>query len=291
MRLIFFCISLLLSFEFSLAASVTQVKGSKVLISIEGIEAASGTEVYVLDNSNKKIGLLAIRQVKGSKAIADLLKGRAVDGAALIVKSPSATKSSGSASSSPSSSDKGFLKKGKNVGGVLVGLAMNSLALTIQNVAGIKEDAVLKDMSFNLKAFYDYDFMPELTIRGAAGLETFSAKGSTKAALCDNGTNCGVSFNYLAFEGSAHYNFLTGKTKAWVGLGYSFLVQMSKASNIPNLSSDSSTNQEILISAGADFWMNAKSFIPVVVEYGTFPGSANVVASSIYVRSGYGLTF
>ena len=221
-----------------------------------------------------------------------MTKGRAVDGAAVIVKgSAGSAKDSSTPTASRATGEKSFFKKGKHVGGILAGLAMNSLALTIQNTAGAKEDASLKDMSFNLKGFYDYDFMPEITIRGAAGLETFNTKGSTKANLCDNGTSCTAAFNYLALEGSAHYNFLTGKTKAWVGLGYSFLIQMSKASNIPNLTSDSSTNQEILVSLGADFWMGPKSFIPVVVEYGTFPGSANVVASAIYVRSGYGLTF
>ncbi len=284
------------------AATVTQVKGTKLLMTTEGLNLSPGSEAYVLDSSNKKIALVVIKQIKGSKALAEIVKGRAVEGGQVVAKSATArartSTPSPSASASASSAnsragrEKSFSKKGRNVGGILAGLGMNSLSLTVQNATTLqKEDVVLKDMSFSLKGFYDYDFMPEMTIRAAVGLETFTAKGSTTASICDGGTTCSVAFNYLALEGSAHYNYLTGKTKAWVGLGYSFLVQVSKANTIPNLAADSSTNQEILISTGADFWLNSASFIPVVVEYGMFPGSSNVAANAIYIRSGYGMTF
>jgi hypothetical protein len=288
-KLIFLLSSIIIGSSYSLAASVTQVKGTKVLITLDGMSASVGSEVYVLDSSDKKVGLLVIRQVKGNKALADITKGRAIEGGKIIAKT--AGGGSSSPSSSQSSAKGSFQKKGRNEGGILAGLGMNSLSLTVQNAALQKEDVILKDMSYSLKGFYDYNMMPELTIRAAAGLETFSAKGSTVASICDGGTTCSVSFNYLALEGSAHYNFMTGKTKAWVGLGYSFLLQMSKANNIPNLSSESSTNQMILVSGGADFWTGSSSFIPVVVEYGMFPGSSNVSASAIYVRAGYGFTF
>jgi hypothetical protein len=144
-----------------------------------------------------------------------------------------------------------------------------------------------------VKGFYDYQLSPAITVRGATGLEGFSVTGSTVNQICEKGTSttCTVAFNYLAFEGSAHYNFLTGKTKAWLGLGYSFLLAASKQNNIPNLSSDSSTNQMLLAGAGADIGLSGGSFIPVVVEYGIFPGSSNVNASAINLRTGYGFHF
>ncbi|MGZ5279840.1 MAG: hypothetical protein ACXWC9_07860 [Pseudobdellovibrionaceae bacterium] len=274
----------------SFAASVTQVKGNKLLIQLDGLQVAQGSELYVLNPEGKKIGLVQIRQVKGDKALGEITKGRAVVGAPMSVKGAPATATD---AASAGSDVTGKSKMGKHVGGVLAGYSMNSMSLTIQHGTSTKEDATLKDSGFSLKGFYDYSISPAFTIRLASGLEMFSAKGTIQLDLCENGTskNCEVSFNYLAMEGSAHYNITEGSTKIWVGLGYSFLFAVSKKNNIPNLSSDSSTNQMILVSAGGDFWTSKTSFFPVVVEYGMFPGSSNVKADGIFLRGGYGFTF
>ena len=268
------------------AASVTQVKGNKVLINLDGMSASPGSSVYIVDSSGKKVGLATLRQVKGGKALAEITKGRAANGMTVQARSAS----TGSMSTEARGSSR---RRGKHPVGVLLGYSMNNMSLAVQNGGGLSEDVQLKDSSFSIKGFYDYDMSPDFTIRAATGLESFSAKGTTVQSICANGasTSCEVAFNYLAFEGSAHYNFLTGKTRAWVGLGYSFLMSMSKSNNIPNLSTDSSTNQMILVSGGAEFWTSRTSFFPVVVEYGMFPGSSNVTANAIYVRGGYGLTF
>jgi hypothetical protein len=154
----------------------------------------------------------------------------------------------------------------------------------------------LTGSSFSFKGFVDYDFSSELTFRGAVGLEPFTVSGdatSNGLNICDDGTSstCKVNFNYIAFEGSIHYNFLTGKNRAWAGLGYSYMLTASKTINIPNVQTSGSTNQMILVSVGGDFNIGKKgSFIPVVVEYGTIPGD-NVKASAIYLRGGYGFSF
>jgi len=288
----------------SFAASVTQVKGNKLLIQLDGLQVAQGSELYVLNPEGKKIGLVQVRQVKGDKALGEITKGRAVVGAPIQVKGApaaaaaptdsasadaTATAETEAASAPPASKT----KKGKHVGGILAGYSMDSMSLTVQYNSGIKEEANLKDSGFSLKGFYDYSVSPAFTIRLASGLEMFSAKGTTQATICENGTskNCEVSFNYLAMEGSAHYNITQGPMKIWAGLGYSFLFAVSKKNNIPNLSSDSSTNQMILLSLGGDFWTSKTSFFPVVVEYGMFPGSSNVKADGIFLRAGYGFTF
>jgi len=290
----------------SFAASVSQVKGNKLLIQLDGLQVAQGSELYVLNEDGKKIGLVQVRQVKGDKALAEITKGRAVVGAPMQVKgAPAAAAPAPTDSASPdatataetetaaSATPASKTKKGKHVGGILAGYSMDSMNLTVQYNSGVKEEANLKDSGFSLKGFYDYSISPAFTIRLASGLEMFSAKGTTQATICENGTskNCEVSFNYLAMEGSAHYNITQGPMKIWAGLGYSFLFAVSKKNNIPNLSSDSSTNQMILISAGGDFWTSKTSFFPVVVEYGMFPGSSNVKADGIFLRAGYGFTF
>lgn len=278
------------------AGSVSQLKGSKALIQLEGEPAQAGQEFYVLDSNGKRIALIKISQVKGDRAIGEVTKGTAVLGASTKLKarpgehSPPNEPRTTSASSSTNST-----KRKKISGGVLAGYAMNSMKLTVQNPSAplIKEDVTLTDSSFSVKAFADYDLSPEFTIRAATGYESFAVKGSTAVAICSNGASkdCKVAFDYLTFEGSAHYNFITGSTRAWAGLGYAFLLQMAKSLDVPNLSADGGQNQMILISAGADFGLSGGSFIPVVLEYGMFPGSSNVVASAIYARVGYGFNF
>ncbi|MEZ0391527.1 MAG: hypothetical protein ACAH59_04885 [Pseudobdellovibrionaceae bacterium] len=280
------------------AGTVSQVKGSKMIIQLEGESASPGNEYFILNSAGKRVGLVTIKQVKGTKALAELTKGRANAGDSIQAKgaSTSASQSSSAAASetSTTTSKKSTKSTGKYRVGALLGYAMNTFSLSVQDKTNtaLKEDVTMKDSTFNLKGFYDYDLSPEFTIRGAAGYESFAAKGTTTASICSNGssTECSVKYDYLALEGSAHYNFLTGPTRVWVGLGYSFLIAMTKSSNIPNLT-ESSTNQMILFSGGTDISMGPSSFIPLVVEYGMFPGSSNVTANSIFLRGGYGMTF
>ncbi len=295
------------------AASVSQLKGSKALIQLEGDSANAGDEFYVLDSNGKRKAIIKISQIKGDKAIAEIIKGDAMLGGILKPRTNSNSENQEPAQRPAAKSDKkkktdsqseeesssggatSFLKRKKIVGGVLGGYAMNSMKLTVQNpnAPSIKEDVTLTDSSFSVKGFADYDFSSTFTVRAASGLETFAVKGTTSAAICDNGnsTSCTVSFVYLPFEASAHYNFMTGKTRAWAGIGYSFLFQLSKTVSVPNLSAEGTTNQEILISGGVDYPLSKGKFIPVVLEYGMFPGSSNVVASAIYLRTGYGFNF
>ncbi len=288
----------LLPLSQAFAASVAQVKGTKLMITLDGTPAAPGAEFYVLNEEGKKIGLVTIKQVKGDKALAEITKGRAVPGAAMQEKG-AAPSAGGSASTEAPGGGGAHTKssgapntKGKKVGGILAGYGMNSMSLTAQN-GTTKEDITMKDSGFSLKGFYDYDISQAFVIRLATGLEMFAVKGTTSANICENGTSksCEVSFNYLAAEASAHYYLSQGSFKPWVGLGYSFLFAVSKKNNIPNLSSDSSTNQMILVSGGADIWTSRTSFFPIVVEYGMFPGSSNVKADGLFVRGGYGFTF
>lgn len=285
------------------AAEVVQVKGTKALLQVSGLNVQVGTQLYVLSSEGKKIGIVEVKQVKGGKAIAEILKGRAEVGGAVQGKGGAAAATATAAKDTPtdtetretSEDDSGApTKKKKFAVGALLGMAMNSFAMNIGPTTSTARDAgTMSGSGFNIKGFGDYDFTKKLTIRAAAGIETFAAKGSIAHTYCDSGTsaNCSVNFMYLGLEGSGHYNYLTGKTKAWVGLGYSYLLQISSSKNIPNLDTGTGSNQMILISTGADIGLSKGRFIPIVVEYGWFPGSADVKASSIFIRGGYGFPF
>lgn len=275
------------------AATVSQVKNNKLIMDLDGESAAPGTEFFVLDSNGKRIGLVTVRQVKGNRALGDLTKGRAAAGNKAQLRNAGGSSAAGKSQATGSSRTKSR-KKFQNAGGILFGYAMDTMSLTAQskNTVTNKENVKLSGSAFSIKGFYDYELTPEFTVRGAAGLEGFSTKGSTTIAICENDTSldCVVEYNYLAMEGTAQYNFITGPTRAWVGLGYSFLIAMSKKQNIPNLT-ESSTNQMILIAAGTDISLGPTSFLPISVDYGMFPGSSNVSASAISARIGYGFAF
>lgn len=284
----------LLLCSFTWAAQVTKVSGKKVLIKLEGFSLTVGTNYYLLSSDGKKKAIVEIKQVKNDLALAEIKKGSAEVG-----YSVQATAGAQAKSTTEDPSDKSNTGKSAWSGGVLGGLSMNSFAMTVQSTTNtaLKADATMKGTSFGVRGFVDYEYSPSITVRGFAGYEPFAVKGNAlgtgSAKICDAGASeeCTVSFTYLALGGEAHYNFMTGKTRAFAGLGYNFLMAMGKSVNVPNLDTSSSANQMITFIAGADIGLSKGSFIPLTFEYGMFPGSASVVASAMYLRAGYGMSF
>lgn len=279
---IFFLSFAFFSFSIAKAAQVSKVNQTQAIVELQGEPAEIGGEFYSLNADGKKVSLLVVKQVKGDRALMLIKKGKATVGDSVQAKA--------AVSKSASAEKRKLRKRTPLSGGLLASYAMSTMSMSVQ-VGTVKEDVKMSNSSFGLKAYLDYDLSPTITVRGATGYETFATKGTITQSLCDGTTNCQANYNYLPLEGSAHYNFMTGNTRAWVGLGYSFLIEMSKSVNIPNLNAENKTNQMILFSLGADIRSGATNFIPIVVEYAMFPGSTNVVASAIYVRAGYGFSF
>lgn len=280
------------------AASILQSKGNKVMIQLDGLSVSTGSEVYALTPDKKRKAVIRVTAIKGDRAVGTILKGAAQNGMEIALKSEGGGSQSApkTYSSEPTSSSgiNTLRKSPKRGGGVLIGMAMNSAALSAKtrvNGTSFEDSLTLKGNSYNLKGFYDYHMSPSFTIRGAIGLETLSTTGSTAVTqVCSGSTTCNLSLNYLAFEGDAQFNFVNSPSiRLWAGAGYSFLMAMSKDNNITNLEA-TSTNQVLLLGAGADIGVGKSGFVPVVVEYGLFP-FAGISLSSIYIRSGYGWTF
>lgn len=261
------------------AARVAKVQGKKVLITLEGENYQSGQTLYAVNSAGKRTGLIRIQSVKGSRALGQILKGRAVAGSTLAERGTPAKKQS-----TEETPDDGLMESGRSGQkgyGVLLGFATQSMSLKVGGA-----DTNLKGTAFSVKGYYDYDLNSSLKLRLAAGLEPFSVKGTTVAS-CSGSTSCTAEYTYLGFEGFGQYNITKGPTRWWAGVGYSFLVAASKKVNIAEIQSSGSSNQIMLIGFGADFKMG-KATIPFSLEYGMFPGSTNVKASSIFIRSGYG---
>lgn len=304
-------ILLLIFLFFSLhlkAAQITNVKDSRVLIVFEGEASEPGTQFFVINQEGKKIGLVEVRKVKGEKAIAEIVKGRAEIGGELIPRSSAPVKKSEPEAEpkdeenpdeeKPKEDKESSLRKSKLAFGALAGYASNSMSLTVQSAtnSAVKTDATFSGTNFNFKGFLDYEMSKDLNFRSTFGYEPYVVKGTATTSsgtyLCNNGAsaNCQINITYFALDGMGQYNLVKGSKRIWLGLGYSLLVTMSKSIDVPNFSQTGGTNQMLLLGVGADFNLNKTSFIPISVEYGMIPGD-NVKASAYYLRTGYGRRF
>ncbi len=288
----------------AMAASIGQVKGNKALIQLQGLPVQPGTELYAINAEQKRKALLKVSQVKGDQAVADITQGTAAAGMMIIIKSsagggaPPATAaapapvygSGGSANNYPAAA-----KKYKKGWGIIGGLAMNTMGVTVKTTFNPTGEALaLKGTSFNVKGILDYHLSNSFTLRGATGLEGLNVTGTSATDIsgnnsCSNASSCALAINYLTFEASGQLNLATIPHRFWVGAGFGFLIAMSKGNNISNLEA-SSTNQVLLLGGGADFKLSNTMYMPIVFEYGLFP-FAGIQLSALYLRGGIAWKF
>jgi hypothetical protein len=269
------------------ASSVSAQKGKRVVITMDTDFYQTGDVVYGMTGS-KKTALIQIQKVKGNKALGVITKGHVAVGGATMPRVKSARGQQQSARHENSSLVR---NRKKLAAGFLVGYAMQSATATVQG-SGVSEGAKFTGNALSLKAFADYDYTPQITIRGALGLEPLQTKATLGQSLCSSGTTnqCKFSYNFIALEAAVHYNIVTQPTRYWIGLGYSYLSSGGNSNNTPNLKLAGNSTQMVLIGAGADFnWRSG--FIPVVLEYGIFPSGGGVTVTSIFLRTGYGWSF
>lgn len=274
---------------FAHSAEITKANSKSAIVSVGDLKMSQGDEFFAINSEGKRTALLVVSKVTSKFALMQIKKGKIQVGQTVAPRKSATPAKANPESKVVAEEDDSDLPTRRNTfhGGVLFGYAMNTMSLTVQTGSS-REDITMTDSSFSLKPFVDYHLSPSLTVRGATGYETFNVKGTLSNALCSGSTNCQAQYSYLPLEGSAQYNFMNQSTRAYVGLGYSFLIELNRSVNIPNLNSESKTNQMIMASIGADFALKNKKFIPVVFEYATFPGSTNVKASALYLRVGYG---
>ncbi len=275
------------------SASIAKVNGRKALITLEGLTVGPGTELYALNEEQKRKALIRISQVKGDKAIGEIVQGAAQPGMLVIIKGTPALVPSFAETGSANRSEKDFMNRRqfKKGFGILGGMAMSSMSFPARDtLTGASQELSLTGNSFNVKGAYDYSLSPSFTIRGSSGIETLSVKGSSGGfTICGGSESCSLAINYLTFEGTAQYNLINSGTRFWVGAGFAFLLAMSKASNINSLEV-AGTNQVLFFGTGADIGIGKKNYIPITVEYGLYP-FAGVKLSGIYLRAGYGWKF
>lgn len=302
MSLKFFLASItLLLFSFpGWSASVKTVKGSRVLVQLEGASSAAGEEYFLIDpGTAKRRAIIRIRQVKGDQAIAEVIKGQAQSGFTLQAKARSNERSSARAGGrgdssglSGAASDVLIPNSGKfpliakNSYGVLGSYLSHSMNVKFVASPGRTASSSLSGSGIGVGGFYDHSLTDKLMGRAQASYEQFNAQGSTPLADCDGSTTCDVKINYLSMYGLAKYNLTSSKYRMWVGGGVGFLLAMSKSSTVLN-ASEISTNQVFTAAFGTDIYWSSKNYIPVSIEYNLFPASSTVSASSMVLRAGW----
>ena len=282
------CAWVLLLFSPALfAAEVIKIKGKSALIDLKGDPASPGDVFYAIRPDGKRSAILKIAKVKGEKAIARVLKGKAATGMTLELKASSVTKNSGDGSDS---ADAAGGRKRSYWGG-LFGFAQDSMDVNINNgTTGLfQEKGSLSGSAFSAKGLFDYELFPRVWFRGTTGLEGFSVSGPAKCGAANNEV-CTADLYYLSFDFIGRYVFSEGKIRPWAGGGIGLLFPISKKATALESSSISTTNV-IVIAGGLDWFISPTMYIPVSIEYGLLPKSDEVEATWIALRAGLAVPF
>lgn len=298
------CSTLILSLLLSApawAATISQVKGSRALINLEGADTAAGDEYFALNARHKKVAVLRIRQVKDGKAIAEVIKGKPEAGFSLQAKASGnaeskekpATNSPSSAteeeSSSGSNRDVSYSRTLKPSYGILGEYLMNSMQVSLKDALNRRDTVSMSGSSFGVGGFYEYILTRDISLRLLGALEQFNVAGSTTITGCDSktSTNCDTKIIYASAYGLGKYYFLQNKLRFWAGAGGGFLMAVSKSSTALDEGAISS-NQVLTLALGGDWQLSRKSYIPFSLEYNYFPPSDTVKATNIALKFGYG---
>ncbi|WP_413613294.1 hypothetical protein [Bdellovibrio sp. HCB-110] len=282
------------------SASVSAVKGQKVLINLDGDATSEGEEFYLINPSNnKRTAIIRIKQVKGSKALGEIVKGRASQGYSLQAKAPSKMSAEVSDPSSENSSDEetpvarndmSYLRVVKDSYGITGSYIMNTMDADVSYKDGFgishKTSTSMSGTGFGVGGFYDYAFSKDFVGRGYAAMEQFNVSGNASEAACADSTSCDAKINYLSLYGLIKWYPLQGKYRGWLGGGMGYMLALSKSSTALN-ESQISTNQVFTFAIGSDIQMSRKNYIPVSIEYNMFPASDTVKASMILIKGGW----
>lgn len=293
-HIFYFLIILTLISTSALAQTVTMVKGQKALIDLQGTSVKAEDEFFTLNAAGKKIGIIKIRTIKGGKATADILKGKVEVGNSLQSRgggsahATSSGDSSGSTQDTSSGSSPSALRKSETWG-ILGSFGMDKMDASFTN-SSVKYTTNMQGTGFGLLGFYDHPMTKDFILRGTAGIEQFISNGTLTTAVCGNGTSndCSVNIMYLSFYGTAKYILVGGKAKLWLGGGLGYLFAASKSSNV--LKTDGLSTYVIVPSLGVDIPIGA-GFLPIVFDYTLYPDSADVKASAMSIRAGWGWYF
>lgn len=269
-----------------MAQTVVNTKEKKVLIDLGGASWNVGDKLFATDGQGKKKALMQIKQVKGNKAVAEIIKGSAAQGMSLIMARAA---SSGGGSGSDS-----VVARGKRTGsayGFSAAVMMNTMKISNFVSGSTSYSFDMTGMNFGAGMFYDYPLSSSWFVRGHGTLEMFDVKKQLGVAICKGGTStdCNASFMQTGFYGTFNYSLTPAPFRWWAGAGGGAVVYLSKTSTVLN-TSKFFFNTVLMGAGGFDYYISRNTFIPVTFEYQMIPDKEAGVTSMV-IRGGWGKSF
>lgn len=283
------------------AATVTQMKGSKVLIDNGNDDVKIGQEFYVVGSNKKNTGsILKITSVRGDKSVAMIVRGNASAGQNLKLKpttkvavtkiNPEEVNESVTDSPAPAV----YRYHTKKIGLLLNVMANTMTAKESDGIAPFPniEDVKMTGSSVGLTATIDYPLNSRFEFRGTAGYEPFNVAGTAQINGCSNATSkdCDASISYLAGGGYARMNIFKNRFLIWAGLGMTGRFPISKTSTAIK-TADLKPTTSYAAALGTEYFLDFKTFIPVSLEQQILQSSSTVSGSLLSFRVGYGMAF
>lgn len=297
---IFFSVVLLS--EITMAMVVYKVKGTKVLVLLQGSQVQMGQTLQVLDSNNRPVGQLKVGNISKDRALAALVSGKAVENSK-VVAAAAQTATSASPAAAPAATATKKVEKQKEakvpegprvpyLGSLLLGLASNNLAIkvgdgtTTQNV-----DNTGNSISLSLAVDRQY-FQPWFRIRGLAAYEQFNAIGAANIAGCANQTSrdCNTDIKYLSVGGYGKFVKEFSQFQFWGAVGLNIKHPISKSSTAL-VESSLGTTAAYGLTVGVDYTLETKNFITASIEKQFYMKSDSAETSTIFVRMGVGKEF
>ncbi|MCB0342426.1 MAG: hypothetical protein KDD59_09275 [Bdellovibrionales bacterium] len=279
-------LALLISFALTteaMAAVITSVQGNAVKISKQRTKIKKGQTVSIYNKKGRIVGKAKITWAGSKTAKGTLLSNsQAKKGYQVKISSSRGKRDVVKGSDGPSNSK---MTK-KMLVGFMGGYTITDMQVTLATTSATVD---MGGNGYGAKVLFDYGIMNNLWFRGMVGLENFSAGGVNNSG-CTGGAECNVNIDYLAFDFWGRYLIMNGNFRPWLGLGFSFLMPMSKSSTAIKDSSIGNTNV-FGGGLGFDWIMSEKMSIPVHLEYGLLPSSEKVKANYIAIRAGIAYAF
>lgn len=274
--------------------SILNIKGNRVLLDLEGEDIQSGDRLVAISPSGKEKGHIQIKQVKGSKAIASILKGKVEVGFTIETTESTQKKNDPEQEldlTENMKANKKLSKKKtrnkKSAWGVVIGMASNNMTVKPGNTTSTE----LNGTSTNFTGFYQRELDSSIGARILGGSYNLVANGESKNISACTPGGCVVEISYLGIEALVQYSIIKNSTtNLWLGAGMGFLFASGKSSNILDTSKISS-NQTFIAALGFDLNINQSLFLPLQIDYVLFPDNSSSATKQTILRFGLGGRF
>lgn len=310
--------------QFNVDMVIQQSRGKRAIFSL-GVERIQVGDILIaLDEAERRKGVLKVIKVGRTKGLAQILKGRALEGwfvEKYIAKSKKRTRSrprprprqqqnqfgddlndepaysendrDNSFQSSPQDSQDDNQDSSPNKRTYHVGLlfAQNKYSLTadVEQENGDIISSAMSASALSYHLFLRTKLYKNFDIIATLGNETYEATESSESGACSDTTACFTNISYLTVNAMAAYNF-KNSFNPWVGGGIGILKPGSAESNAIEPESVTTT-MVFLVGAGIQYKINSKWSVPALLKYTYFPPSEGVATSILSFGGGVAYSF